>query len=99
MLGSIPSSTAADTLLNGMSSACNMYWDFQLVPRGAIKTHGAKGETLTDSWYNWKVNQKNDDCESNEELQVVDAGCVGKTPTGVGIAKFQSLGGATSHPY
>jgi hypothetical protein len=83
------------TLLNGMSSACNMYWDFQLVPRGAIKTHGAKGETLTDSWYNWKVNQKNDDCESNEELQVVDAGCVGKTPTGVGIAKFQSRGALT----
>ena len=75
-------------LLNGMSGAVNMFWDFQIVQSSNIKTHG--GQTA-DSWYDFeKGRDTSDDCDS---LQIVDASFLGKTISkGVGMARFQSRG-------
>jgi len=83
-------------LLNGMSSACNLYWDFQIIPRGAIKAYAPPGNCSADLYYKHYLSKYSERNEGDEELQVVDAGFQGKSAAGlVGMAKFQSRGTKT----
>lgn len=84
-------------LLNGLSSGANLYWNFQIIPRGSINPHTAGGDTDADTYYNHelkkKVGKKN---TGVEELQVVDASFGGiQNGSSVGLAKFQSRGALT----
>ena len=77
-------------ILNGMSSAVNLYWDFQIIPRGAIKKFNEAGNS--DDLYYQYFYGIDDPNLGDEELQIVDASFIGKSPNGVGKAKFQSRG-------
>lgn len=77
-------------ILNGMSSAVNLYWDFQIVPRGAIKKFN-QGSNTEDLFYSY-IYGIDDPNAGDEELQIVDVSFTGKSPSGVGKAKFQSRG-------
>jgi len=77
-------------ILNGLSSSVNLYWDFQIVPRGVIPTHFI-GSNEYDKYIQWVRNTENVKT-GDEELQIVDVSFMGKTPKGVGTAKFQSRG-------
>lgn len=85
-------------LLNGMSSAVNLYWNFQIIPRGSIEIHTPGGDLDADTYYRYQkaINSKKND--GVEELQVVDASMGGNIKmmgTSVGLAKFQSRGAKT----
>ena len=87
------------TLLNGMSSAVNMYWDFQIVPRGTVPTPSSGCED--DGFYKYLNTLKIvEDCEGQEELQIVDTNFTGRIKTGksgIGKTRFQSRG--TKSPF
>lgn len=82
-------------LLNGMSSAVNMYWNFQIVQGATVEPHLAGG---SDLFYD---KLKKDFVKGSlgcEELQVVDVNFLGKVKDrGLGQAKFQSRG--TKSPF
>jgi len=96
-------------ILNGLSSAVNLYWDFQIIERGRIvdinKVATTQSDTdissnvpvllnQTDEFYNYYLSNENPilNIYGVEELQIVDASFIGKTPNGLGKAKFQSRG-------
>lgn len=83
-------------LLNGLSSATNLYWNFQIVVRGHTKIYSPGGATNSDPYYKWKQKQI-EGPEGQEELQIIDASFGGRMTEakGVGLAGFQSRG-ATS---
>ena len=75
-------------LLNGMSSAVNMYWDFQIIPRGAVLP-----PPCTDDGYAEYVRTHYQTADGQEELHIVDATFTGKVKDrGLGKAAFQSRG-------
>ncbi len=80
-------------LLNGLSSATNLYWNFQIVVRGHTKIYSPGGPTNSDPYYNWKKNN-NPGPKGQEELQIIDASFGGRMTEakGVGLAGFQSRG-------
>lgn len=80
-------------ILNGMSSAVNLYWDFQIVPRGTISEF-KEGSNTEDEAYKYLYSLKTP-IPGDEELQIVDVSFVGKKQTGLGRAKFQSRGAKT----
>ena len=83
-------------LLNGLSSGVNLYWNFQIIPRGSINMHTDNGIDA-DSYYKYQ-NTEEAGCNTGaEELQVVDASFGGKMSKGssVGLARFQSRGTTT----
>ena len=84
-------------LLNGLSSGANLYWNFQIIPRGSISPHSAGGVTNADTYYNHELKKKVGGKQTGvEELQVVDAGFGGIAKgSSVGLAKFQSRGALT----
>lgn len=77
-------------ILNGLSSAVNLYWDFQIVPRGAISEF-KEGSNVEDEAYKYLYSQQTPKI-GDEELQIVDASFIGKKQNGLGRAKFQSRG-------
>ena len=86
------------TLLNGMSSATNLMWNFQILQRGHINIFTPGGFSDADTYYQ-NVNEKNTDnlgsaANGCEELQVVDVSFSGTTPgkSDIGKARFQSRG-------
>ena len=87
-------------LLNGLSSGANLYWNFQIIPRGSIDPHGeGVGVTDADTYYRNEllttVAGKN---KGVNQLQVVDASFGGDMTlmgSSVGLAKFQSRGANT----
>jgi hypothetical protein len=82
-------------LLNGMSSAVNLYWNFQIIPRGSINIYTPGGELDADTYYK-NVIAEGKTIEGCEELQIVDASFGGKSVgASVGLAKFQSRGALT----
>ena len=84
-------------LLNGLSSGANLYWNFQIIPRGSINPHTAKGDEDADTYYNHELKKKVQGKKTGvEELQIVDAGFGGiANGSSVGLAKFQSRGALT----
>lgn len=83
-------------LLNGLSSAVNLYWNFKIIPRGSINMH-TDNEPDADTYYKYEE-QRGDKCYTGaEELQVVDASFGGTMNKGssVGLARFQSRGTKT----
>jgi hypothetical protein len=84
-------------LLNGLSSGANLYWNFQIIPRGSIDPHTAGGDTDADTYYNYELKKKVAGKKTGvEELQVVDASFGGiANGSSVGLAKFQSRGALT----
>lgn len=75
-------------LLNGMSSAVNMYWDFQIIPRGAVEPPPCK-----DDGYAEYIIENYKTADGQEELHIVDATFTGKVKDrGLGKAAFQSRG-------
>ena len=86
-------------LLNGLSSGANLYWNFQIIPRGSINPHTAGGDTDADTYYNKELKKKVAGKQLGvEELQVVDAsfgGDIKMMGSSVGLAKFQSRGALT----
>ena len=75
-------------LLNGMSSAVNMYWNFQIIPRGAVEP-----PPCTDDGYAEYVRTHYKTADGQEELHIVDATFTGKVKDrGLGKAAFQSRG-------
>ena len=81
-------------LLNGMSSATNMYWNFQIVPRGFAPIYSPE-EDPTDGFYLWKRDHDipPDSCgQTNIEIVDLSMGGILSKNTGVGLAKFQSRG-------
>lgn len=80
-------------ILNGMSSAVNLYWDFQIVPRGTILEF-KEGSNKDDEAYKYLYSLKTP-IPGDEELQIVDVSFIGKKQTGLGRAKFQSRGAKT----
>ena len=85
-------------LLNGLSAATNLYWNFQIVVRGHTKIYSPGGPSNSDTFYKWKK-ENNDGKIGQEELQIIDASFGGRMTEskGVGIAGFQSRG--TSSPF
>jgi len=82
-------------LLNGLSAATNLYWNFQIVVRGHTKIYSPGGPTDSDPYYNWKNTPiNNPGPEGQEELQIIDASFGGRMTeaNGVGLAGFQSRG-------
>lgn len=77
-------------ILNGMSSAVNLYWDFQIVPRGTISKF-EEGSNNEDEAYKY-LSSLTTPKLGDEELQIIDASFIGKRQNGVGRAKFQSRG-------
>jgi len=86
-------------LLNGLSSGANLYWNFQIIPRGSINPHTAGGDTDADTYYNHELRNKIAGKKKGvNELQVVDASFGGDMTlmgSSVGLAKFQSRGALT----
>jgi len=81
-------------ILNGLASAVNLYWDFQIVPRGAIKEFNQEGNESVDDFYkSWR--NAIEQIEGDEELQIVDLNFLGNNTGGAGRAKFQSRGTKT----
>jgi hypothetical protein len=80
-------------ILNGLSSAVNLYWDFQIIPRGAIKKFN-EGSNVDDLYYQYIYGIEAPN-PGDEELQIVDVSFIGNRPNGVGRAKFQSRGTQT----
>lgn len=80
-------------ILNGMSSAVNLYWNFQIVPRGCTEPY-MEGSNSNDpymkQWADTQISETGD-----ELLQIVDASFIGKVPAGAGKAKFQARGTRT----
>ncbi len=75
-------------LLNGMSSAVNMYWNFQIIPRGAVEPPPCK-----DDGYAEYIIENYKTADGQEELHIVDATFTGKVKDrGLGKAAFQSRG-------
>ena len=77
-------------LLNGMSGAVNLLWNFQIVQSCNVPTHNVGGNP--DSWYD--MEKKRDTSDSLDGLTIVDMSCVGniKKMEPVGKASFQSRG-------
>lgn len=94
-------------LLNGMSSSVNLYWNFQIIPRGSIKTFtpdktDSEGNPIdsknADTYYQHMVTLAENQIEGQEELQIVDASFGGTAPHNLcGLAQFQSRG--TNSPF
>jgi hypothetical protein len=87
-------------LLNGMSSATNLYWNFQIQPRGFAPIYSPGGATDTDGFYKWKkANDIAPESCGQEWSEIVDLsmGGIMSKNTGVGLAKFQSRG--TNSPF
>lgn len=86
-------------LLNGLSSGANLYWNFQIIPRGSIDPHTAGGDTDADTYYNNELSPTISGKNTGvEELQIVDAsfgGDITLMGSSVGLAKFQSRGALT----
>ena len=81
-------------ILNGLSSAVNLYWDFQIVPRGAITSFNQSGNEGIDAFYkSWRNSIQQ--VPGDEELQIVDLNFIGRNSGGAGRAKFQSRGTRT----
>ena len=76
-------------LLNGMSGAVNLLWNFQIVPSSNIPTHSSG---VADAWYNFEKGR--DTKDTLDSLQIVDMGFCGdqKQMESVGKARFQSRG-------
>lgn len=81
-------------ILNGLSSAVNLYWDFQIVPRGVVKQFNQEGNESVDEFYKYWRNSIIAN-EGDEELQIVDLNFLGNYSGGAGKAKFQSRGTET----
>ena len=83
-------------ILNGLSAATNLYWNFQIVVRGHTKIYSPGGPSDLDTFYNWKK-ENNPGELGQEELQIIDASFGGRMTEakGVGIAGFQSRGTAS----
>lgn len=82
-------------LLNGMTSATNLYWNFQILMRGWSPTYSPGGETDDDLFYKYrKANDIEPSQCGTEHLEIVDLsmGGIMKKSTGVGLASFQSRG-------
>jgi hypothetical protein len=87
-------------LLNGLASAVNLYWDFQILPRGQTSIHEMNGDNKgsDSSYYTYQSIIEGDCFAGSEELQIVDMGFGGRvsnTGSSVGLAKFQSRGALT----
>ena len=87
-------------LLNGLSSAVNLYWDFQIVPRGQTSIHEMNNanKESNSSYYKYQKAIEGKCFAGSEELQIVDmsfGGRVASTGSSVGLAKFQSRGALT----
>ena len=87
-------------LLNGLASAVNLYWDFQIIPRGQTSIHEMNGDNKgsKSSYYAYQKNIEGVSFAGSEELQIVDMSFGGRIPStgsSVGLAKFQSRGALT----
>ena len=88
-------------LLNGLSSAVNLYWDFQIIPRGQTSIHEMNGDNKGEgvsSYYTYQKGIEGKCFAGSEELQIVDMSFGGRIPStgsSVGLAKFQSRGALT----
>ena len=75
-------------ILNGLSSACNMNWDFQL-----IETGFSEPQDISDKCVQWWNSKKLKECKNGDnELKIVCFNTTGNTTNQLGQAKFQSRG-------
>ena len=88
-------------ILNGISSAVNMYWDFQIVEQGYINPETKLEETndgqYVGDWNDkciqwWKKNIEDECTNGANELKLVDFNTTGNTTNKLGKVKFQSRG-------
>ena len=75
-------------ILNGLSGACNLMWDFQIIETGWAEPQDYQDECL--KWWRNKIEQE---CKpGNNMLKIVCFNTTGNKTSELGKAKFQSRG-------
>ena len=75
-------------ILNGLSGACNLMWDFQIIETGWAEPQDYQDECL--KWWRNKIEQE---CNpGNNMLKIVCFNTTGNKTSELGKAKFQSRG-------